>query len=115
MEQGFAPATISSDIHVYNLRGPVFDLVTTLSKFLHLGIPLDDVIALATLHPARAIGRLGEFGTLKPGSVADISVLKLQEGPVTFVDAQGDRREGKRRLLPVVTVRAGHRHFAIQA
>lgn len=110
IEQGFAPSTVSSDVHVYNVRGPVYDLATTLSKFLYMGLPLADVIAMATVRPAEAIGRLGDVGTLKVGAVADVSIMRLTEGPVTFVDAQGDKREGNLRLVPVVTLRAGHRH-----
>jgi dihydroorotase len=110
LEQGFAPATVSSDVHVYNVRGPVHDLATTLSKFLHLGVPLAKVISMATRQPAEAIGQLGEAGTLRVGAPADVAVMRLAEGPVTFVDAQGEKRQDSRRLVPVVTLRAGRRY-----
>jgi dihydroorotase len=107
LADGFAPDTVSSDLHVGNLNGPVYDLVTTLSKFLFLGLPLEDVIAKATARPAAAIGRSPELGSIAVGGVADLSVLRLVEGPFTFRDTLGDTRLGDRRLEPVATVRAG--------
>ncbi len=109
MSHGFNPATISSDVHRYNVRGPVFDLATTLSKFIYLGMSLDDVIRLATEAPATAIRRDDIVGSLKVGAVADVSIFDLQEGPVEFKDASGDVRNGNQLLVPVETVRAGRR------
>ncbi len=110
MEQGFMPATVSSDVHRYNVRGPVYDLATTLSKFLHLGLSLDEVVRLATSAPADAVGRGDQFGTLKVGAEADVSVMRIEEGKFKFTDAPGDVRIGDRLLVPVVTLRAGRRH-----
>ena len=107
LEDGFPPDTISSDLHRFNVDGPVFDLVTTLSKFLHLGLSLDDVIAMATLRPARAIGRTAECGSLQAGMPADLSVLRLEEGAFALVDAAGEQRKGDRRLVSVSTLRKG--------
>jgi dihydroorotase len=107
LAEGFRPDTISSDLHRLNVDGPVFDLVTTLSKFLHLGLSLDEVIAMATTAPAAAIGRDGDFGTLAVGAVADVTVLALEEGRFPFTDAIGVTVEGRQRLEPVVTIRAG--------
>jgi dihydroorotase len=109
LAEGFRPDTISSDLHRFNVDGPVFDLVTTLTKFLHLGLPLEEVVAAATTAPAKAIGRTGEMGTLTVGAVADVAVLRLEEGPVTMTDSFGVSVEARRRLVPVVTVRAGRR------
>ena len=107
LAQGFRPGTISSDLHVYNLDGPVFDLATTMSKFLHLGLSLDEVVAMTTGAPARVIGHDGTLGTLRPGAAADVTLLAVQEGPVTFEDSMGERVEGTRRLVPSGAVRAG--------
>lgn len=109
LEDGFAPDTISSDLHRFNHEGPVFDLATTMSKYLHLGLPLADVVRMATTEPAAVIGRTGAFGTLAAGAEADVAVLRLDEGPVTFTDAWGDTVEGRRRLVPVATFRRGRR------
>ena len=64
LDQGLLPLTISSDLHAYNVAGSVYDLVTTASKFLHLGLSLGDVLSRITAGPARAIGLPGHIGTL---------------------------------------------------
>jgi dihydroorotase len=109
LEDGFAPDTISSDLHRFNHEGPVFDLATTMSKYLHLGLPLADVVRMATTEPASVIGRAGAFGTLAAGAEADVAVVRLDEGPVTFTDSWGDTVEGRQRLVPVATWRRGRR------
>jgi dihydroorotase len=88
----------------------VYDLATTLSKFLHLGLSLDEVVRLGTSAPANAVGRGDQFGTLKVGAEADVSVMRLEEGKFKFTDAPGDVRIGEKLLVPVVTLRAGRRH-----
>jgi len=107
LAEGFRPDTISSDLHRFNVDGPVHDLVTTLSKFLHLGLPLSDVIAMATAAPAAALGRPGRFGTLAIGAIADVAILRLEEGSFRFTDAFGDSVTGKHRMEPVTTVKDG--------
>ena len=106
-EHGFFPDTISSDLHRLNVEGPVFDLATTLSKYLFLGHSLEEVIAMATTRPAAAIGWENRLGTLGVGSEADIALLRMEEGPVTLVDALGKKRTGRVLLRPEATVRAG--------
>ena len=107
MRQGLRPGTISSDLHHYNLHGPVYDLATTLSKFMHLGWSLEEAVERATAAPARAMGMLGEIGTLAVGACADVAVFDVEEGAFDFFDASGVKRIGERRLVPVVTIRAG--------
>jgi dihydroorotase len=107
--QGFAPQTISSDLHVYNVDGPVYDLATTASKFLHLGLTLDDVIAKVTSVPARAIGQ-DDIGTLKVGAWGDAALFELQSGRVEFRDARDEVRTGTQRLAPVAVVKSGKRY-----
>jgi dihydroorotase len=109
LADGFAPDTISSDLHRFNHEGPVFDLATTMSKYLHLGLSLEDVVRMATTEPAAVVGRPGRMGTLGVGAEADVAVMRLEEGPVTFTDSWGDTVVGSRRLVPVATVRAGRR------
>jgi dihydroorotase len=105
--QGFRPDTISSDLYSANTHGPVYDLVTTLSKFLLLGMSLRDVVERATVNSARVFGFGVEIGALKPGAEADVAVLDLREGEFTFTDSDGKTRAGRQKLVPVVTVRAG--------
>ena len=107
LAQGFRPGTISSDLHVYNLDGPVFDLATTMSKFLHLGLSLDEVVAMTTEAPARVIGHDRALGTLRPGAEGDVTLLALREEAVSFEDTVGERVSGTRRLVPAGAVRAG--------
>jgi dihydroorotase len=109
LEQGLGPGTVSSDVHRYNVRGPVFDLMTTLSKYIHLGYSLDEAIALGSSKPAVAVGLPDHIGTLKVGSDADIAVIQHRESPVTFTDADGNERAGNQLLLPVETLAKGRR------
>ena len=108
-EQGYSPGTVSSDVHKYNVNGPVFDLATTLSKYLHLGYELSDVISFATSNPAAAVGLSTRLGTLKVGAVADVSMLRLAHGSYELMDAEGATRTADRMLVPVETIRAGRR------
>lgn len=108
MAQGLVPDTISSDIHAVsgNTPGQPY-LPWVMSKFLNLGLDLEQVIAMATVNPARVIGRVEKLGTLEVGAPADVSILQLVEEPVTFVDTRGNRRAGKRWLKPIQAIRAG--------
>lgn len=107
LKQELLPGTISSDVHQYNVNGPVFDLATTLSKFLHLGLSLEQVIERATKNPAATFGFPQGLGTLREGAEADVAVFQLAEGDFEFVDALGQKRMGHRKLMPVATVKAG--------
>ncbi len=105
--QNVRPGTISSDVHQGNVNGPVYDLATTLSKFLHLGMSIEEVIRRATANPAKALSFPSGTGSLKEGSVADIAVFELREAPWEMVDSMGEKRPGKWRLKPMATVKAG--------
>ena len=113
LEQGVFPDVISSDVHEGNAAGPVFGLPTTLSKFLHLRMTLDQVIASATSTPARIFGLAENLGTLREGADADVSLFKVSEGAFEFVDSGGDRRTGSRLLQPFATFKGGRAYGAI--
>ena len=98
LASGFMPDTISSDVHALCIDGPAFDLLTTLSKFLCLGMGLRPVIASATENAARALQR-PDLGTFKPGSAGDASILSLKQGAFDYVDSTGAHLVGKQRLL----------------
>ena len=98
LANGFYPDTISSDVHALCINGPAFDQVTTMSKFLCLGMELPDVIATSTGNAAFALRRL-ELGSLKPGSVADASILSVKEGRFDYVDVVGEQLTGNRRIV----------------
>ncbi|MEM3384229.1 MAG: amidohydrolase/deacetylase family metallohydrolase [Nitrososphaeria archaeon] len=107
IKEGIKPDTISTDLWVGNINGPVYDLPTTMSKFLLLGISLEEVIKATTTKPAEVLGRLGEIGTLKPGSCADITILKVVEGKFVFEDSFGEKRIGYKKLEPVHVISGG--------
>ncbi len=107
LAQDLRPGTISSDLHVYNLHGPVFDLATTMSKFLALGLTLDEVVRATTEAPARAIGATGNLGTLAPDAAADVTLLRLEQGAFEFSDTRGETMQAHARLVPVNVVRNG--------
>ncbi|MGN6793501.1 MAG: amidohydrolase/deacetylase family metallohydrolase [Streptosporangiaceae bacterium] len=108
--QGFAPDTISSDLHAHNAAGPVFDQATTLSKLLHVGMELSDVIKATTSTPVSAIGRTASLGAIAVGRVADLSVLELRTGHWALPDAAGESEVVERLLVPRAVVRAGQVH-----
>ncbi|OWJ68721.1 amidohydrolase/deacetylase family metallohydrolase [Inquilinus limosus] len=98
LAQGFKPDTISSDVHALCINGPAYDQVTTLSKFLELGMPLDEVIAASTVNAAKALNR-PELGTFKTGSVGDASILSLKDGAFPLEDVRGEVVTAKRRIF----------------
>jgi dihydroorotase len=99
---GMVPDVISSDIHQLAVLGPMYDLPTTISKFLNLGMPLPDAIERATVRPARAMGRL-DLGTLSVGAPADIALFRIEEGDYTFYDIFMQARRGTMRLTNSAT------------
>ena len=105
--QGVLPHTISSDLHAYNLHGPVFDLVSTINKFLHLGMELDDALRRVTTIPAQFLNMQDEIGTLQQGAVADIVVTELLEGSFELTDAFGYTETAGYELEPRYIFRGG--------
>ena len=108
LDQGFMPDTIATDLSIPSAtRGPVFDLPTTMSKFLNLGVTLDEVIRCVTTNPARAIGETGLLGTLKPGAIADVAVFSLERGQFDFVDTDQNHMTGEQKLVTQLTLKDG--------
>ena len=106
--QGCPPDTISSDIHVFSGNTPGMPyLPWVMSKLIGLGFSLPEVVGMATGAPARVIGRIPKHGTLQVGAPADLSILEVVEGPVSFVDTRNNTRQGKVHLRPSGTVVAG--------
>ncbi len=108
LDQGFLPDTISTDLTMMSAtKGPVWDLPTTMSKLLHFGLPLAEIIRRTTAAPAKIMGYEGTVGTLKPGANADISVFDLRDGAFELRDSDGDTITAKRRLIPQMTLKDG--------
>jgi len=87
LEQGLYPDVISSDMHSRSINGPAFNLSTTMSKFLSLGMSLNDVVEASTWTPARVINKQSQLGTLKQDTVADLAVFELKNGNFDYYDA----------------------------
>ena len=106
LDQGILPDVISTDIHQLAVQGPCFDMPTTLSKFLSLGMTVEQVIERATTAPAAAIRR-PDLGTLAVGSPADVALFRLETGDFTFQDVHLNERLGDRLLVNTLTMVAG--------
>lgn len=108
LDQGFLPDTISTDLTMTTAtQGPVWDLPTTMTKLLHFGMSLEEIVRRATANPARIMGYEGTVGTLKPGANADVSVFELRDGNFELIDADKNTITAKRRLLAQLTVKDG--------
>ncbi len=107
LEQGLPPSTISTDLHAMNLHGPVYDMPTTMSKFLLLGLSLEQVVEMSSTRPAAVLGRGGELGTLREGSIADIALLEKRDGRFVFTDSYREERIGRELLVAAATIRGG--------
>jgi dihydroorotase len=106
VKEGFLPDSISTDLHVGSMNAGMKDMLNVMSKFLVLGMPLDEVVRAATWNPAREIKQDG-LGHLSVGAVADVAVLRLETGSFGFVDSFGARLRGTQRLVCELTVRDG--------
>jgi dihydroorotase len=106
MQQGFGPDSISTDLHIGSMNGAMQTMLTTMSKFLNIGMKLDDVILKSTWNPAQEIKRT-ELGHLSVGAPADIAVLRLRKGDFGFVDVNGARMSGTQKLEGELTTRDG--------
>ncbi|SHN24122.1 dihydroorotase [Cyclobacterium lianum] len=106
IQQGFLPDVISSDLHKDSMNGGFKDMANLLSKFMNMGLSLQDVILRATWNPAQVIRR-EDLGHLDPGSEADIAVFSLREGDFGFQDIRRTRISGDKKLETEMTIRAG--------
>jgi len=106
IKQGFLPDSISTDLHIGSMNTGMKDMLNVMSKFLALGMSLDDVVLRSTWNPAKEIHH-EELGNLSVGSPADIAVLRLENGHFGFTDMYGARLDGARKLTCELTVRKG--------
>ena len=105
-QDGFIPNSISTDLHMGNINGPVVSMITTMSKFLNIGMPLNDVIRRSTVTPAQEIGR-PDLGTLTPGAEADVAVIRRLEGSFGYTDCGRAKIVGNEKLECAITIRGG--------
>jgi dihydroorotase len=106
VKQGFVPDSISTDLHVGSMNAGMKDMTNVMSKFLNLGMSLEDVILRSTWNPANEI-KHPDLGQLSVGSPADVAVMRVEKGKFGFVDSLGGRLEGHRKLACELTVRDG--------
>jgi dihydroorotase len=108
IQQGFLPDTISTDLNRMFATQRTYDLPTMVSKFMALGMSLDQAIECVTSKPAKVFNYGVEIGTLRPGAEADIGIFELQSGNFGFRDINGVRRVGHQRLVNKAVVCRGH-------
>lgn len=113
LDAGFPVDTISSDIYQRNIEGPVYDMPTTMSKLLYLGMPFDEVLLRSTLRPAQVIARGEGLGTLRVGGPADVALLAIEDGEFRLVDSQRNAVTAKQRIACRGTICRGRRVAAI--
>ena len=106
IQQGFVADVISSDLHIGSMNGGMKDMANLLSKFMAMGLSLQDVIMRATWNPAKVINR-PELGNLSPGSVADVAVFSLRKGDFGFTDVRAKKLKATQKLEAELTLRAG--------
>ena len=104
LQAGFKPDVISSDIHSRNVEGPVYDLATTLSKFMYVGMTLEEVVACATSNAAKVFKFPVRLGTLQPGTEADLTLFTLEQGEFEFTDSVRQKRVGRQKLTHFPTI-----------
>lgn len=98
LANGFLPDTISSDVHQLCINGPAFDQVTTMSKFLCLGVSLYEVVKASTVNAGMMLKR-PEYGSLKVGALGDATILTVREGRFDYVDVVGEHLIGDRKII----------------
>jgi dihydroorotase len=106
IRQGFIADCISSDLHTGSMNGGMKDMCNLMSKFLNMGLSIQDVILRSTWNPAKAIKR-PELGNLSAGSDADVAVFSLVNGDFGFLDITGEKLKGTQKLVAELTIRAG--------
>jgi dihydroorotase len=106
VHQGFVPDSISTDLHISSMNAGMKDMLNVMSKFLNIGMSLDDVVARSTWNAAREI-KHEDLGNLSVGAPADVAVLRLEHGDFGFVDGNGVRMQGHQKLVCELTVRDG--------
>ncbi|XP_032222352.1 deacetylase Oant_2987-like [Nematostella vectensis] len=108
--QDFWPDVISTDLHVDCQKGPAYDLPTVMTKMLHVGMPLNEIIKAVTITPATVIGWGDTIGSLSKTKVADVTVLREEACSIKMEDSQGQVRTVEKRLVPVAVWRKGEQH-----
>jgi len=105
--QGLKPQSISTDLHTGSMNGGMKDMANVMSKFLNMGLSLYEVIERSTYNPAQIIQR-PDLGHMSEGAIADIAIIQVAEGDFGFIDVQGGRLGGRKKIVPEVTLKDGN-------
>lgn len=107
IQQGFKPNTISTDLHTGSMNGGMKDILNVMSKLLNMDMSIQELVEAATWKPAKVIQR-EDLGNLSVGSVADITLLKIESGEFGFIDTQNKKMEGTKKIICELTLREGN-------
>jgi len=107
IREGVLPFSISTDIYQQNIEGPVHSLATTMNKCVAVGVPLEKVIEATTVAPAKVLGLSHEIGTLRQGTIADVTIIKIANTPSTLTDSEKNQIQTDSTLQPQYTIKAG--------
>jgi dihydroorotase len=107
LDQGFLPDTISTDLTLNNCNHITIDMPTTLSKFLALGLPLEQALRMVTVEPAKILPPDRGHGKLAEGLPADLALFELEPGDFTYEDLFGNRLRAEKRLVCRRTIKDG--------
>jgi dihydroorotase len=106
LQQGLAPNSFGTDLHRFSMNAGMKDMLNVMSKYMAMGMSKEDVLLRATWLPAKSIKR-SDLGTLSEGAIADVAVLSIRDGVFGFIDAGGNRINGKQKFEAELTIRAG--------
>jgi dihydroorotase len=106
LDQRLWPNSFGTDLHRFSMNAGMKDMLNVMSKFLNMGMPLNEVLLRGSWYPAKAIKR-EDLGNLSPGSVADVAILSLRKGAFGFIDAKNNSIKGDKKLEAEMTLRAG--------
>lgn len=106
VQQGLSPHTFGTDLHRFSMNSGMKNMLNVMSKFINIGMEVTEVIERASWQAAQAIQRT-DLGHLSEGAVADLTLLKLHEGAFGFIDAGGNKIEGKHKLETELTMKGG--------
>jgi dihydroorotase len=107
LDDGFVCDTISTDIYNLSVNGPVYDMPTTMSKLMYLGMSFDDVLKRTTIAPAKIVNRVDGMGTLAVGAPADVALLAVEDGEFPLIDSQKNTVKAKQRVVSKLTICKG--------
>ena len=106
IEQGLKPNSISTDLHTGSMNGGMKNMTNIMSKFLNIGLNIQEVVQTSTWNPAQIIKR-PDLGHLSVGGIADVAILKIERGNFGFVDVRGWRLNGDKKIVCELTLREG--------